>query len=101
MEGEYSRQTSRGMAHIPVTLVPHREVTGDSAWTGPTLTGTWVFHRPSETGAEKSTLAEFQQQKTANADGKAEATGNLRASQRRYRAAARICLQDAFPFKPF
>ncbi len=75
MEGEYSRQTSRGMAHIPVTLVPHREVTGDSAWTGPTLTGTWVFHRPSETGAEKSTLAEFQQQKTANADGKAEATG--------------------------
>ncbi len=75
MDGEYSRQTSRGIVHIPLTLTPHREIAAGRAWTGPTLAGEWVFHRPSEEGAERVTLADFRQDQTANADGEAVITG--------------------------
>ncbi|HUI84399.1 MAG TPA: TlpA disulfide reductase family protein [Candidatus Binatia bacterium] len=75
MEGEYSRQTSRGMVHIPVVLVSHAEAAGGKPWSGPSLAGEWLFHWPEETGAEKTTLASFRQQKSASADGKVPATG--------------------------
>ena len=37
MEGEYARQTSKGMVHIPATLVAHHETPGHKAvdWPGP------------------------------------------------------------------
>ena len=75
MEGEYSRQTSKGMVHIPVTLVPHREVPATKPWAGPNLTGDWILHEAGAEGAEKNTLTTFQQQKTATSDGKVAATG--------------------------
>jgi thiol-disulfide isomerase/thioredoxin len=77
MEGEYSRQTSKGVVHIPLVLVPHREQAAGKPWTGQTLAGDWAFHWPDETGAEKNTLAIFQQQKTANVDGKVAVTGTI------------------------
>jgi thiol-disulfide isomerase/thioredoxin len=75
MEGEYSRQTSKGRVHIPLILTLHQEAGAGKPWAGPTLTGEWAFHWPDEEGAEKNTLATFQQQKTAAADGKAAVTG--------------------------
>jgi thiol-disulfide isomerase/thioredoxin len=75
MEGEYSRQTSKGMVHIPLALVPHRESAAGKPWTGPALTGDWTFHWAEETGAEKNTLANFQQQKIAGSDGNVPVTG--------------------------
>jgi len=77
MEGEYSRQTGKGMVHIPVTLVPHHENLATRPWTGPDLTGDWILHEAGAEGAEKNTLASFQQQKTATTDGKVSATGIL------------------------
>ncbi len=78
MEGEYSRLTSKGMVHIPVTLAPHKEFAPGKPWTGATLAGDWLFVRPSGTTAEdKVTLATFQQEKTATADGKVPVTGIL------------------------
>jgi len=59
MEGEYSRQTSKGMVHIPLVLAPamgHGHV-----WNGPSLAGDWIFTWPEETGAEKTTRASFEQ----------------------------------------
>jgi hypothetical protein len=44
MEGEYSRRTSKGMAHIPVVLVPHQDVVPGKPWTGSSLWGDWLFH---------------------------------------------------------
>ena len=44
MEGEYSRRTSKGMAHIPLVLVPHQEVEPGKPWTGSSLWGDWLFH---------------------------------------------------------
>jgi len=59
LEGEYSRQTSKGMVHIPVALVPS---TGSGhAWNGPSLAGDWIFTWPEEKGAENTTRASFQQ----------------------------------------
>jgi thiol-disulfide isomerase/thioredoxin len=75
LEGEYSRQTSKGMVHIPVMLVPHREMQATKFWTGPNLTGDWVLHEAGAEGAEKDTLTTIQQQKTATSDGNAAATG--------------------------
>ena len=75
MEGEYSRQTSKGISHIPVALEPHTPRGADKPWTGPTLTGDWIFTWPQETGAEKTTLASFQQQKMADAKDNAPVTG--------------------------
>ncbi len=77
MEGEYSRQTSKGMNHIPVVLVPHHQVAAGKPWTGPNLTGDWIFDWPTESGAEKTTLASFQQEKSANADGNVAVTGTI------------------------
>lgn len=78
MEGEYSRLTSKGMVHIPVTLVPRRETSPEKLWTGATLAGDWLFVRPGGTAAEdKVTLATFQQQKMASTDGKVAVTGIL------------------------
>ena len=77
MEGEYSRLTSKGMVHIPLALTPHTQPTIGTAWTGPSLTGDWVFTWPSETGAEKKTLASFQQQKDTNGPGQVAATGTI------------------------
>jgi len=77
MEGEYSRQTSKGMVYIPVTLIPRHEIPATKPWTGPDLTGDWLLHEADAEGAEKNTLASFQQQKTATPDGKVAATGIL------------------------
>jgi thiol-disulfide isomerase/thioredoxin len=77
MEGEYSRQTSKGMVHIPVVLMPHQEAAAGKPWTGATLDGDWVFHWADGEGAEKTTLASFQQQANASADGKVAVTGIL------------------------
>ncbi|MGB7554791.1 MAG: TlpA disulfide reductase family protein [Candidatus Korobacteraceae bacterium] len=78
MEGEYSRLTSKGMVHLPVTLVQHQERAAGKPWTGATLAGDWLFVRPGGTGVEdKVTLATFQQEKTATADGKVPVTGIL------------------------
>ena len=69
MEGEYSRMTSKGIVHIPVTLLPHKDVPATKSWTGPSLMAIGWFTEPEEQGAEKNTLASFQQQKMATADG--------------------------------
>ena len=76
MEGEYSRQTSKGMVHIPVNLIPHQEAPAGKAWTGPTLAGSWLFMRPTA-GEDKITLATFQQETMATSDGKVSANGIL------------------------
>ena len=44
MQGEYSRQSSKGVVHIPLTLVPHRELAPGKPWTGATLNGDWIMH---------------------------------------------------------
>jgi len=75
MEGEYSRQTSTGMAHIPVVLLPHHELAAKKPWTGASLSGDWLFNWAGEQGAEKTTQANFHQQKLAEADGKVPVTG--------------------------
>jgi thiol-disulfide isomerase/thioredoxin len=75
MEGEYSRQTSKGLVHIPLELVPHQEATVGKPWTGPTLAGDWAFHWADEVGAERNTLATFQQKKSGNTDGNVPVTG--------------------------
>jgi thiol-disulfide isomerase/thioredoxin len=75
MEGEYSRQTSRGMVHIPLVLTPHHDSAPGKPWTGATLAGDWLFHPADAEGAEKNTLATFQQQQISAADGKVPATG--------------------------
>jgi len=77
MEGEYSRQTSKGVVHIPLVLTLHQDVATGKPWTGPSLAGDWAFQWPEETGAEKNTLANFQQEKTANADGDVAVTGTI------------------------
>ena len=77
MEGEYSRQTSKGMVRIPVTLVPHRDSPATKPWTGPSLAGDWLLHEAGAEGAEKNTLTSFQQQKMAGSDGEVAATGIL------------------------
>ena len=75
MEGEYSRQTSHGIVHLPLTLTPHSQESGSKPWPGPSLAGEWIFHLPHEHGAERTTLAEFQQNKTADADLSVGVTG--------------------------
>jgi thiol-disulfide isomerase/thioredoxin len=77
MEGEYSRQTSKGMVHIPVTLVPQQKQVLGKTWAGPTLAGDWLFVRSGNEGGDKLTLATFQQEVTAAADGKVPVTGIL------------------------
>ncbi len=75
MEGEYSRLTSKGMVHIPVALTPHQEPAPGKPWTGSSLWGDWLFHWTGEQGAEKTTLAKFDQQKIANTNGEVAVTG--------------------------
>lgn len=75
MEGEYSRQTSKGVVRIPVTLTPHHESQATKSWTGPNLAGDWLLHEEGAGGAEKNILTSFQQQKMATFDGKVAATG--------------------------
>jgi thiol-disulfide isomerase/thioredoxin len=77
MEGEYSRQTSKGVIHIPVTLVPNQESPATKQWTGPTLAGDWLLRQAGAEGAEKNTLTSFQQENMATADGKVCVTGIL------------------------
>ena len=77
MEGEYSRLTSKGMVHIPVSLAPHHEPTVGDPWTGPSLTGDWIFTWPGEHGAEKTTRASFQQQKNMNGPAQVAVTGTI------------------------
>ncbi len=77
MEGEYSRLTSNGMVHIPITLVPHDNIPAAKPWIGPSLAGDWLVHQAGAEGAEKSTLANFQQEKMATSDRKVAATGIL------------------------
>jgi thiol-disulfide isomerase/thioredoxin len=55
--------------------VPHQEIAAGKAWTGPSLWGDWLFHWSDGEGAEKSTLAKFDQQKIANADEHVAVTG--------------------------
>lgn len=75
MEGDYSRQTSKGMVHIPLVLVPHQEIAPGKSWTGLSLWGDWLFHWADGEGAEKTTMAKFDQQKTAMVDGHVAVTG--------------------------
>ena len=75
LEGDYSRQTSKGVVHIPVRLVPHRKPAANEPWTGPSLTGDWIFTWPEEKGAEKTTLAHFQQGKDAEGGSDVPITG--------------------------
>jgi thiol-disulfide isomerase/thioredoxin len=75
MEGDYSRQTSRGVVHIPLTLMPAPENPSGKPWSGPSLAGEWIFHLLKKEGADRDTLAEFQQEKTANTAGQVIATG--------------------------
>ena len=75
MEGEFSRQTSKGTAHIPLVLVPHQEVAPGKPWTGSSLWGDWLFHWADGEGAEKTTLAKFDQEKIAAANGHVAVTG--------------------------
>ena len=77
MDGEYFRQTSKGVVHIPLVLTPHQEVAPGKLWIGPSLAGDWAFQWPEQNGAEKNTLASFEQQKTANADGQVAVTGTI------------------------
>ncbi len=77
MEGEYSRESSKGVVHIPLVLVPHHDVPSGNAWSGPTLAGDWLFHPADAEGAEKNTLANFKQQSIGSADGTVAATGIL------------------------
>ena len=77
MEGEYSRLTSKGMVHIPVSLAVHEEPALGKPWTGPSLTGDWIFTWPSENGAEKTTRATFQQQKDMIGSDRVRATGTI------------------------
>ncbi len=75
MEGQYSRQTSKGAVHIPVTLTPHHESQVTKSWTGPNVAGDWLLHEKGAVGAEKNILTSFQQQKMATSDGRVAATG--------------------------
>ena len=78
MEGEYSRQTSKGLVHIPVALIPQPGMAkATKPWTGPNLTGDWLLHEEGAEGAEKNTLTNFQQELMATSDGKAAVTGVL------------------------
>lgn len=75
MEGEYVRQTSKGVVHIPVSFDPHKTPTATTPWTGQSLTGDWVFTWPEEKGAERTTLANFKQATGQDADGNVAITG--------------------------
>lgn len=75
MEGEYSRQTSKGIVHIPLVLVPHQETQAGKPWTGPSMWGDWLFHWADGEGAEKTTLGKFDQEKIAQANGRVAVTG--------------------------
>ena len=75
MEGEFSRQTSKGMRHIPLVLVPHQDVAPGKPWAGSSLWGDWLFHWADGEGAEKTTLAKFDQEKIAAANGHVAVTG--------------------------
>jgi thiol-disulfide isomerase/thioredoxin len=75
MEGEYSRQSSKGVVHIPLVLMPHQEIATGKPWTGPSLWGDWLFHWSDGEGAEKTTLAKFDQQKIANVNDHVAVTG--------------------------
>jgi thiol-disulfide isomerase/thioredoxin len=77
MTGEYSRMTSKGLVHIPVALAPKHEPAAGKAWTGPSLAGDWVFTWPGENGAEKTTRASFQQEKTTNGPDEVRVTGTI------------------------
>jgi thiol-disulfide isomerase/thioredoxin len=63
------------MVHIPVALEPHQAKVADKLWTGPNLTGDWIFTWPQETGAEKTTLANFKQADKADAKDNVAVTG--------------------------
>jgi thiol-disulfide isomerase/thioredoxin len=77
MEGEYSRLTSKGIVHIPVTLMPHNvKLTGKgTSWTSTSLTGDWILHEEGAQGAEKNVLTTFTQDNAADSDGKVFSTG--------------------------
>jgi thiol-disulfide isomerase/thioredoxin len=77
MEGEYTRQTSKGVVHIPVSFDPHKKAPATSAWKGPSLTGDWVFTWPNDKGAEHTTRASFKQDEVADADGNVSVTGTI------------------------
>jgi len=77
MEGEYSRLTSKGMVHIPLSLAPRQQPAPGKQWTGPSLTGDWIFTWPSENGAEKTTRASFQQQTDMSGPDRVPVTGTI------------------------
>ena len=77
MQGEYSRLTSKGVIHIPLTLIPHAEATELRTWNGPSLTGEWRVHEIRTKGMEVTIPSEFHQQEKATADGRASVTGIL------------------------
>ena len=85
MEGEYSRQTSKGMVHIPVTLVPHHEVPATKTWAGPSLTGDWILHEAGAEGAEKDTLTTISAAENGHFRWQSGRHGNHGTGQRRQR----------------
>src|SRR5271169_3292355 len=42
MEGEYSRLTSKGVVHIPVTRVLQEDSPATKPWSGPSRAGNWL-----------------------------------------------------------
>jgi thiol-disulfide isomerase/thioredoxin len=77
MDGEWSRQTSKGLVHIPVSLAPKRESPNGKPWTGPSLAGDWIFTWPTEKGPEKTTRASFQQDKNMSGPDQVRVTGTI------------------------
>ena len=77
MEGEYSRLTSKGVAHIPVVLIPHQDSPATTPWTGPSLAGDWLLREEGAEGGEKNVLTTFSQEKMATPDGRVSVTGVL------------------------
>ncbi len=64
-----------GVVRIPVTMRPGKGL--GHAGTPPSLAGDWIFTWPSETGAEKTTRASFEEDKNATDDGKVAVTGTI------------------------
>ena len=75
MEGEYSRLTSKGVVHIPLTLAPQQRYSPGAPWKGADISGDWVLDFEQEEGAEKTPFTTFRQQKLARSDGKVEVSG--------------------------
>ena len=106
MEGEYSRQTSKGLVHIPLVLAPHQEVAPGKPWAGLSLWGDWLFHWADGEGAGENNAGEIQSGKDCASERSRYGHRGDRAGQRRFWFAAwnglrRSRRPDAFSSEPF